>query len=178
MASEIIVQTLKGPASGSNANKVIVPSGHTIDASAGTLVPSAGQVVQCVQYYNASTSEEGTTSTSFVGSAIRKTITPKYANSLIIVQASSSMVDPASGTYVSAQMYINGSLMSGGNDYHVGYQALTHGRYTPFIFQGQHTCTSTASLEFRIYYRSGNGGEARITHNKASAGLTLWEIAQ
>jgi hypothetical protein len=139
---------------------------------------NAGSVVQCVQYYNASTPEEGTTSTSFVGSAIRKTITPKYANSLIIVQSSSAMADPASGTYVSAKMYINGSLMSGASSYHVGYQQLSHGRYAPFIFQGQHTCTSTASLEFRIYYRSGNGGQVRITHSNSSAGLTLWEIAQ
>ena len=30
MASELIVQNLKGPASGSNANKVIVPSGHSL----------------------------------------------------------------------------------------------------------------------------------------------------
>ena len=31
MASEIIVQTLKGPSSGANANKVIVPSGQTLE---------------------------------------------------------------------------------------------------------------------------------------------------
>ena len=46
MASELIVQTIQGPSSGSNANKVIIPSGHTLDASGGTLVPSEGQVVQ------------------------------------------------------------------------------------------------------------------------------------
>ena len=40
MASELTVQTLKGPTSGANANKIIVPSGHTLAA--------AGHVVQVV----------------------------------------------------------------------------------------------------------------------------------
>lgn len=63
MASEIIVQNLKGPASGSNANKIIVPSGHTLDASSG-FVPAAGQVVKrSKQYFYTA---EGTTSTTFV----------------------------------------------------------------------------------------------------------------
>ena len=51
MSGELIVQTLKGPTSGANANKVILPAGHTLDTSGGTLVPSAGAVVQ-VQYVN------------------------------------------------------------------------------------------------------------------------------
>ena len=46
--STLHVENLKGLSSGGNANKIIVPSGQTIDASAGTLVPSAGQVIQKV----------------------------------------------------------------------------------------------------------------------------------
>ena len=44
--STLHVENLKGLSSGGNANKIIVPSGQTIDTSAGTLVPSAGQIVQ------------------------------------------------------------------------------------------------------------------------------------
>ena len=47
--STLHVENLKGLSSGGNANKIIVPSGQTIDASAGTLVPSAGAVVQVVE---------------------------------------------------------------------------------------------------------------------------------
>ena len=47
MASEIEVQTLKGPSGGANANKVLIPSGHTLDASEG-FIPPAGHVVQSV----------------------------------------------------------------------------------------------------------------------------------
>jgi len=35
MASELYVETLKGLTSGANANKVIIPAGQTLDASAG-----------------------------------------------------------------------------------------------------------------------------------------------
>lgn len=31
MASELIVQTIQGPSSGANANKVLIPSGHTLE---------------------------------------------------------------------------------------------------------------------------------------------------
>ena len=41
MASEIIVNTIKAPTTGANANKVIIPSGVTLDASAGTLITPA-----------------------------------------------------------------------------------------------------------------------------------------
>ena len=52
MAGTLTVQNLQGPSSGANANKIIVPSGQTIDASAGTLVPASGQIVQEQVYTN------------------------------------------------------------------------------------------------------------------------------
>ena len=50
MASELIVQTLKGPTSGANANKVIIPSGQTLDASAGGMTTPAGHAIQVVHF--------------------------------------------------------------------------------------------------------------------------------
>jgi len=50
MASELIVQTLKGPTSGSNANKVIIPSGQTLDASAGGMTTPTGHAIQVVHF--------------------------------------------------------------------------------------------------------------------------------
>ena len=84
MASELIVQNLKGPASGSNANKIIVPSGHTLDASGGTLVPSAGQVVQ--ELYAENTTGGSFSSTSWADiPSFSINITPKFSNSLIVI---------------------------------------------------------------------------------------------
>ena len=99
MASELIVQTLKGPTSGANANKVIVPSGHTLDASGGTLVPSAGQVVQ-VQKNNFIMVGFSTTSGSLVDvTNFYVDITPTSANNLILFQSSVFMTNTTTNGY-------------------------------------------------------------------------------
>ena len=78
MASELIVQNLKGPSSGSNANKIIVPSGHTLSA--------AGHIIQTVIGPKFHT-EASSTSSSFsvVSSSLAASITPKFATSKIFV---------------------------------------------------------------------------------------------
>jgi hypothetical protein len=58
MAGILTVQTIQGPTSGANANKVIIPAGQTLDASAGGVTLPAGvggQVVQFKQLYNSNT---------------------------------------------------------------------------------------------------------------------------
>ena len=76
MASELIVQTLKGPTSGPNANKILVPSGQTLAA--------AGHVVQMVS--TTKTDTETTSSTSFGEiSGLSVSITPTSSTSKILV---------------------------------------------------------------------------------------------
>jgi len=175
MAGTLVVQNLQGPTSGANANKVIIPSGQTLDASGGTLVPSAGAVVQGVQYYNASNGPISTSSTSLVASGISKTITPKYSNSLIIIQSSISM--SFSNGWGAAVMYLNGSAMPNADTYHHSYIDTNHNAYAGIVFQGQYQATSTSALTFEIYYRAGTNTYT-VAHNSSSSGLTLWEIKQ
>ena len=82
MVGTLTVQNLQGPASGANANKVIIPSGHTLDASAG-FVPSAGQIVQ-VQYGELS-SRVIYNNQAFGSIGLSATITPTSASSLILI---------------------------------------------------------------------------------------------
>ena len=79
--STLHVENLKGLSSGGNANKIIVPSGQTIDASAGTLVPSAGHMVQ--HAYNRRATDISTSSNSAWVATGTITFTPLYANSLL-----------------------------------------------------------------------------------------------
>ena len=88
--STLHVENLKGLSSGGNANKIIVPSGQTIDASAGTLVPSAGAVIQFV--HTSGTYNKGFTSDTTYGSqsytdidGATINITPSFANSKIFI---------------------------------------------------------------------------------------------
>ena len=50
MAGTLTVQNLQGPASGANANKIIVPSGQTLDTSAGSVIPSSGQIKKIITW--------------------------------------------------------------------------------------------------------------------------------
>ena len=84
MASELIVQTIQGPSSGANANKVLIPSGHTLDVSGGTLVPSAGAVVQVLSATKTDTASFTTGSWIDVN-GLSVTITPTSASSKILV---------------------------------------------------------------------------------------------
>jgi hypothetical protein len=79
MASELTVQTLKGPTSGSNANKIIVPSTHELYA--------AGHVVQVVQSTLGATASGATGSgtDTYYDSGLQATITPKSVDSKVLV---------------------------------------------------------------------------------------------
>ena len=175
MASELTVQTLKGPTSGGNANKIIIPSGQTLDASNGFTAP-AGHVVQCQQYYDSQTAHVTTTSNSFVASGIAKSITPKYSNSLIIIQSNISKAYATN--WMEAKMYLGGGAMPSSGQYQVGYIDHGYNVYSALTFAGQYQATSTSALNFEIYYRSASSATAYITHVNGSAALTLWEIKQ
>ena len=75
------VDTINEKTSG---NGVVIPSGQTLNVSAGTFVPSAGQVVQeLVTRITSNTSFSSNSYTDASGFAL--TITPKYASSKIII---------------------------------------------------------------------------------------------
>jgi hypothetical protein len=90
MASELIVQTLKGPTSGANANKILLGSGQELYAP--------GHVIQIVnEKYNtlvASTS----TNTTF-DSGLSASITPTSTSSKILVLVSSNGIQLSGNSY-------------------------------------------------------------------------------
>lgn len=83
MASEIIVQNLKGPASGANANKIIVPSGHTLDASEG-FTPPAGHVID-VKHVSLTASQTFNSTTYADVNNASITVTPASSSSKFLV---------------------------------------------------------------------------------------------
>ena len=171
-----MVATIKvGKIAAAAGTTVNVESGHTITGAAGSIVVP-GQVLQCVQYYANYSGAQTTTSTSFVASGIKKTITPKASGNLIIVQASISMAYADSHGW--AKLYMNGSVMSGAGNYQMGYINNNYNTYSGMAMQAQHTTTSTSALEFEVYIRVGATGTFTYVHSSASAALTLWEIAQ
>ena len=89
MSGTLIVQNLQGPASGANANKIIVPAGQVLDASAGTFTPSAGQIIQCQTYIDQT---NGIRISVAQGANVWSTLytmtfTPKITGSLTVINA-------------------------------------------------------------------------------------------
>lgn len=96
MAGILTVQTIQGPTSGANANKVIIPAGQTLDIASWT--PPAGTVVQVLQDTKTdyqSASSNGGSWTNISGLSV--SITPSSTSSKIFV-------------FSTIQMHSNGNM--------------------------------------------------------------------
>jgi len=85
MASELQVTTLKGNPTGANANQILVPSGQTLHAP--------GHVIQVLQTRDNTNTTIGNTSANLAGGL---TITPKFANSQILLTATINLGEESS----------------------------------------------------------------------------------
>ena len=151
--------------------------------ASGTVQMPAGHVVQVARTYVASSSHINTSSTSLVASGIQCSLTPKFSNSLIFVDFSTTVTHSNAGDQLRGAMYVKvGSAsiaaMSGAGEYHL---VLSHGgpRYQPTVFSGSYTASSTDTLMFEPYFRNSTQAVAvYLVHASASYSLTVTEVAQ
>ena len=171
MAGTLTVQNLQGPSSGANANKIIVPSGQTIDASAGTLVPSADQVVQYKWYPNPTTFDSTASAYTTVQLVY---FTPKKSGNLIMARFGGHIYKANTTTYPSSfgRLAIDGNQVWQNN--YITYMGPNKYMYT-FSAVGAKLATGTNAIavEFSI---SPNGHRTYLYAN--TGGMEVWEIAQ
>lgn len=165
MAGTLTVQNIQGPTSGANANKIIVPAGQILDVSGGTLVPSAGAVVQTG--YIRSTSVFSTTSTSFTGSGLSVTLTPKFDVSRFFCSFS-ARINNGYGSFIDyyCSIFVNGSGGGGPTSEHridtgSGSDHLT----TTAVYD----TTGITPKTFEVYMAQING-----THTGFAVGSVLY----
>jgi hypothetical protein len=187
--STLQVENLIGPTSGSNANKVIIPSGQTLDASNGFVAP-AGSVIQTVVW------EIPATSRSTSGNWSVST-TPTIANTYSVAeyaftkkQSDSHVVCISSG-HVDLSNAGGGrpcivALFEGGSSTLIG-SAYRHVRYNndePFsyAFSGIDTSSGTSKTYLLKCHSSGGPMHFSRTNGAISGNTTynviLQEIAQ
>ena len=182
MASELTVQTLRGPTSGANANKVLIPSGQTLDASNGFIAP-AGHVVQH-QFFNApyggASNESETSSSSFVATLYQVAITPKFSNSRMLVFGNISSKENGIN-YHQLALYrsIGGSSFS--NVFTDAAIARNSNRTSlAYPQQGFHVPdqpNTTQEVIYKIYHRTSGGGHvSRLGDNSVTEFLHVMEI--
>lgn len=107
MASEITVQTIRGPASGVNANKILIPAGQTLDARGG-FIPPAGGVLQVVQTVMDTTVSSTAASWTNIG-ALQVSITPSSNANKILVLVNFSVGCDSANADVMMRLTRNGT---------------------------------------------------------------------
>ena len=177
--STLHVENLKGLSSGGNANKIIVPSGQTIDASAGTLVPSAGAVMQVVE--GTRTAWTSTSAAYFVTTGQSVTITPSSTSSKIL------LLGNLNGTYTSlAASFHQIKLYRGGSD--IAWIASNYGQGLVQIGESLawsylDSPSTTSATTYELYFRQQGGGTVGLQNyavngdNTSRSNITAMEIA-
>ena len=176
----LTVQTLQAPTSGANANKVIIPSGHTLDASNG-FTPPTDYVIQAV---TATYSGASTNSSSYVALATCGSITTTVANSKLLVTAAAQMqVSKSTSADTKAAYALRSSVDSYASNLHtqavVNYREANAGwqqQGMPFHILHSPSASAGTTITYKIYGKEstgpnsiylidawGLGGEGKIT---------------
>lgn len=178
MASELIVQNLKGPASGSNANKVIIPSGHTLDASSG-FTPPTGHVVKTSTWKPSFSSTLATTTMTDLATA-----TFDFTQNSII-NVTGMMRTRHDGSSGWRLIYIGVYVDGIGQVYHSSYIGTDNGRMissNPINFSFTWTVSGSATVRLQgSTYNSTTaefGNSAQSSLSTQNDFLTFMEIAQ
>jgi hypothetical protein len=179
--STLQVENLIGPTSGSNANKVIIPSGQTLDASNGFVAP-AGHVVQTKTFET--TTSLISTSTSYQD-ILTLNFTPLYNNSVLLVAGVVLGVAYQGTAQFNGSKWQSAVTPSGSSSTtHKVLEYMWHvptGEYyggsVPFNFK--YTVSSTVSHEVKIqaFSRNGSNNALRSRNNETSF-ISIQEIAQ
>ena len=99
----LTVQTLQAPTSGANANKVLIPSGHTLDASNGFISPN-GYILQVKRGFNTNT----VTVNASTGTGASVTLNRLDASSNFVIIVAAAVVRPATSGWHSMGYNVNG----------------------------------------------------------------------
>ena len=174
MASELTVQTLRGPTSGANANKVLIPSSQTLHAP--------GHVIQ-VQQYQAYPTNINIASDTLTATNMAVTITPKFATSKIVLHASwPYWFTSDSNNYCIGTIYKGSSNLGSG-----AYNCLSFNgpmRASTYNNQGHadyvDSPNTTSATTYTVYVRpySANTSNLRVQWQHQISFISATEIAQ
>ena len=170
MASELTVQTLRGPTSGTNANTVLIPSGQTFHAP--------GHMIQVVQGTYATRIQISTGTYTFTG--LTASITPKFNNSKILVQ-----IEQQGCLAINANTGdINMRLQRNSSDIYKFALGYYYGMSNQFR-SGISGCyldspATTNATVYRTMFAANDGGSCAVQNDNANnvSTITLMEIAQ
>jgi hypothetical protein len=160
-----------------DTKKVFVWNGAAWRQVATQDTPVAGSVVQMVSGFTQTMVAISTSARTDTG--INATITPRFSNSTILVQAQISTRRPTSGNAgIGFDIRRNGAVVFNQTDNYYVYNSadVSGGTGVPLFFVD--TPASTSALTYRIFFASYSGTVIRVqddSHYRSY--IVLWEIA-
>jgi len=183
MAGTLTVQNIQGPTSGDNANKIIVPSGHTLDASAGIITPSVDQIIQ-VKNFDSGSSSIRISAITF-SDVFTFTFTQKEAGSRIIAIAAAPIYTFMTAGAWTGAVYIHlvrGSTIIAGAEHPGPKNTVGEFSASPAL-QSNEIVSTAGDHTYKVQARMvSSGGYADFGRTTAGADsrtrITVMEIAQ
>ena len=166
MASELTVQTLRGPTSGANANQVLVPSNNT-------LVGGANSIIQVGYDEITDNGINYSVSSAILYNTLRVTLTRKQANSYFLFQLSTVIYRPS--TSGEARAGVRFSVNGGSTTVYTKYigDNATWSRSAL-----QYKITTTGSIGDTCVFESALQNTVATDNRFRTPDLSVWEIAQ
>jgi len=159
--------------------------GNTINvAGSDTVLYAPGHIIQVVTYKDTSTALFGTTSASYVtnGDMPAATITPKFSNSKILIQAMIGMQSDQTGQIENTIYRTTGGVatdLSGGNTYGLAFKGVGTGTFwAECSISWSDNPNTTNAVEYKWYSRSETAANIYPIHVGTSVSMTLMEVAQ
>mgnify|MGYP005993615809 CR=1 FL=1 len=166
--STLLVENLKGPTSGSNADTVIIPSGQTLDTSAATFKPAGKQIVQQTFYHGTDTFTSS--GSAWVATPVASSITPVYSDSIIMCVATCAVWRSSYSGYFGVKVVNTGGNTSTPAVWGDGYlNGASIAWDTPYVFD--YVAGSTSSITSTFYIHP-NGGGSWFPNNSPTFGAT------
>ena len=180
MASILSVEQLRGLSSGDTPNTVTLPTGQTLDFSAGTLTMPAGHVIQTVTDVRNYASSVAISSTSYTSLGIGISITPKYASSKIAIIYDVGMAYTKDLAVSLAVARNNVVINAGpGNAYgHYQRHASNVNFYIPITLATIDEPNTTDQVNYDLFGKMwGSGTNGEVPHNSSAVSIILQEIS-
>jgi hypothetical protein len=160
---------------------------NIVGATSSSNIHIPGHVVQVVNLPSTTLTRAATTSTSYVASNIQNTITPKFANSKLIVRCATTGNNNTNSAEHMVYTYfrsINGgsysNLRPSSPDWGIGqvYSAASRVQ-VPLIAEIVDEPNTTDPVTYKIYFKSYNGNSVEIPATTVeNLEMTIMEIAQ
>lgn len=166
MASELIVQTLKGPTSGANANKILIPSGQTLDIDAW--LPPAGTLVGYkFELLNGSYNTISADTNAVADTGMSITYTPTSATNELIITGTIHIYRNAAG-HNHIYLFKGSTNLMGGNRTMSGHKAAGGSFHSDSPIFYKEVAGDTSARTYKVYAAKRPGESGNLYMNDGS----------